>query len=47
MKKIISLLVLLFLLSSCENVQKGLGMKKDAPNEFLIEKRNPLTKRCS
>jgi hypothetical protein len=43
MKKIISLFVLLFLLQSCENVQKGLGMKKDVPNEFLIEKRNPLT----
>ena len=43
MKKILSLLVLLFLLPSCENVQKGLGMKKDVPNEFLIEKRNPLT----
>jgi len=25
------------------NVQKGLGMKKDVPDEFLIEKRNPLT----
>ena len=43
MKKIINLFALIFLLSSCENVQKGLGMKKDAPNEFLIEKRNPLT----
>ena len=43
MKKIISLFVLLLLLASCENVQKGLGMKKDVPNEFLIEKRNPLT----
>jgi hypothetical protein len=43
MKKIINLFVLFILLSSCENVQKGLGMKKDAPDEFLIEKRNPLT----
>ena len=43
MKKIISLFVLLLLLASCENVQKGLGMKKDVPNEFLIEKRTPLT----
>ncbi len=42
-EKIISLFVLLLLLASCENVQKGLGMKKDVPNEFLIEKRNPLT----
>jgi PBP1b-binding outer membrane lipoprotein LpoB len=44
MKKIINLFVLLILLSSCENVQKGLGMKKDnPPDEFLIEKRTPLT----
>ena len=43
MRKIINLFVLFFLLSSCENVQKGLGMKKDVPDEFLIEKRNPLT----
>ena len=42
MKKIISLFVLLLLLTSCENVQKGIGMKKDVPNEFLTEKRNPL-----
>ena len=43
MKKIINLFALFFLLSSCENVKKGLGMKKDVPDEFLIEKRNPLT----
>ena len=43
MKKIINLFALIFLLSSCENVQKGLGLKKDVPYEFLIEKRNPLT----
>ena len=43
MRKFINLLALIFLLSSCENVQKGLGMKKDVPDEFLIEKRNPLT----
>ena len=44
MKKIINLFVLLILLSSCENVQKGLGMKKDnPPDEFLIEKRSSLT----
>ncbi len=43
MRKIINLFALFFLLSSCENVQKGLGMKKDFPDEFLIEKRNPLT----
>jgi hypothetical protein len=43
MKKIINLFVLLFLLNSCENIQKGLGLKKDIPDEFLIEKRSPLT----
>ncbi len=43
MRKIINLFALIFLLSSCENVKKGLGMKKDVPDEFLIEKRNPLT----
>ena len=43
MRKIINLFALIFLLSSCENVQKGLGLKKDVPDEFLIEKRGPLT----
>ena len=43
MRKIINLFALIFLLSSCENVKKGLGIKKDVPDEFLIEKRNPLT----
>ena len=43
MKKILSLLLLIFLLSACENLEKGLGIRKDIPNEFLIEKRNPLT----
>ena len=42
MRKIINLFALIFLLSSCENVQKGLGLKEDVPDEFLIEKRNPL-----
>jgi hypothetical protein len=43
MKKILSLFLLIFLLSACENLEKGLGIKKNIPNEFLIEKRNPLT----
>ena len=43
MKKILSLFLLIFLLSACENLEKGLGIRKDIPNEFLIEKRNPLT----
>ena len=28
--------------SGCESVKKGLGIQKDRPNEFLIEKRDPL-----
>jgi len=43
MKKILGLFVLIILLNSCENIKKGLGVKKDTPDEFLIEKRNPLT----
>ena len=43
MKKIVGLFVLILLLNSCENIKKGLGLKKDIPDEFLIEKRNPLT----
>jgi hypothetical protein len=43
MKKIINLFGLFLLLYSCENVKKGIGLKKDIPDEFLIEKRSPLT----
>jgi len=43
MKKILGLFALIILLNSCENVKKGLGMQKDVPDDFLIEKRNPLT----
>lgn len=32
------LFLISILLFACENVQKGLGMKKDVPDEFLIEK---------
>ena len=35
-------LLLFVLVSGCETVKKGLGMEKDKPNEFLIEKRDPL-----
>tara|TARA_B100001093_G_scaffold411402_1_gene400886 strand:- start:406 stop:717 length:312 start_codon:yes stop_codon:yes gene_type:complete len=34
--------VIILTLSACENLEKGLGLKKDKPNEFLIEKRDPL-----
>ena len=33
---------LLVLFSGCENLKKGVGLKKDRPDEFLIEKRDPL-----
>ena len=32
----------MFVLNSCSDLKKGLGMEKDVPNKFLIEKRNPL-----
>ena len=41
--KIYILYLLLFVLvSGCETVKKSLGVEKDKPNEFLIEKRDPL-----
>ena len=42
MKKILSLFVLIFLFNSCQSLEKGLGFRKDIPDEFLVEKRNPL-----
>ena len=36
-------LLLILSLSSCTSVKKTLGLEKDVPNEFLIEKRDPLT----
>ena len=32
----------LLALNSCSDIKKGLGMEKDLPNEFLIEKKAPL-----
>ena len=41
--KILIIYFFLFILfAGCETVKKGLGMEKDKPNEFLIEKRDPL-----
>jgi len=41
--KILIIYFFLFILfSGCESVKKGLGIEKDKPNEFLIEKRDPL-----
>ena len=42
MKKILSLFTLIFLFNSCQSLEKGLGFRKDIPDEFLVEKRNPL-----
>ena len=35
-------LFLLVMFTACESVKKGLGIEKDKPNEFLIEKRDSL-----
>jgi len=32
----------LLALNSCSDIKKGLGMEKNLPNEFLIEKKAPL-----
>ena len=41
--KILIIYFFLFILfASCESVRKGIGIEKDKPNEFLIEKRDPL-----
>ena len=32
----------LLALNSCSCIKKGLGIEKDSPNEFLIEKKAPL-----
>jgi len=42
MKKISFILFLLIIFSSCQKLQKGLGLSKDVPDEFLVEKRNPI-----
>jgi hypothetical protein len=36
-------LLIVTFLGSCSDLKKGLGVEKDAPNEFLIEKREPLS----
>jgi len=35
-------LFLFILMSGCGSIKKGLGLEKDKPNAFLIEKRDPL-----
>lgn len=41
-KKKIILLIGLFFLFGCADVKKLVGIDKEVPNEFLIEKRDPL-----
>lgn len=41
-KKNILLIISLLFLTSCTNIQKIVGIEKEVPNEFLIEKRDPL-----
>jgi hypothetical protein len=36
------LVVISITLSACSKTKKLIGLEKDVPNEFLIEKRNPL-----
>jgi len=36
------LILNLIFLSSCSSIKKGMGLEKDVPNEFLIEKKAPL-----
>ena len=48
MKKIIKFIpliyIFLFVLAGCQNVKEGLaGTKKDNNDEFLVEKKSPLT----
>ena len=42
--KISLILITVFILQSCANVKEGLSLKKkDGIDEFLIERKNPLT----
>ena len=42
-KTVLLFLILnLIFLSSCSSLKKGLGVEKDVPNEFLIEKKDSL-----
>ena len=34
--------LLLIITNGCTSFKKGIGLEKDKPNEFLIEKRDPL-----
>ena len=36
------IIVIFMFCSSCSNIKKGFGLEKEVPNEFLIEKKDPL-----
>ena len=43
-KNIFYLIVIIFFLNSCQSVRDGLtGTKRNQSDEFLVEKKNPLT----
>ena len=43
-KNIFYLIVIIFFLNSCQSVKDGLaGKKRNQSDEFLVEKKNPLT----
>jgi len=42
-KKILLIFVSLIFFYSCSDVKKGMGLEKEVPNEFLIEKKEPLS----
>jgi len=33
-----------FILTSCNDIKKSMGMEKDVPDEFLVKKSKPLSK---
>jgi hypothetical protein len=42
-KKYLFFIIISFLFfNSCANIKKGIGLEKEIPNEFLIEKKDPL-----
>ena len=42
MKKTFILILLIMLTTGCQGLKKGLGLDKDVPDEFLIEKIDPI-----
>ena len=44
MNKFIIIFLLFFFTHGCKTLKQGLGLEKDAPDEFLIKKINPIVK---